>query len=399
MGVMHDYRVVEGKIVNFNAFKGTHRTLSKKQLEAEWNKYEGNVFYKYVDVVDGQVTFDKASLSSKLNLKGEELDKYIDSTVDTIQQYITTVNEFVDGQLTEDDRVYAQRDALFDYFMTHRGWLSIITARRFKNRHLNATLGMEEEGSYRSVWNFIGEYLKEFNGKNISQLIQNGKEVWNRPPIPEDAIVKNSNYNNFVSFLKNADSSSVAKGDYVKQVVGDAITYYYFKGGEKTDINSYERIDNELQQRNIKRVMVEVGVINTVILLSFMLNKLADDDDNKDLYALQAGNYLMLRTLNEMSSSQLAIANNYSDVIDQPFVGWNTAKDLTNALDLFSSEEVKYGNYRGMSERERYITKMLPGAKQAFDLQNISNTKQTYLYYNNSNFKPNALGFLDWDKQ
>jgi len=278
--------------------------------------------------------------------------------------------------------------------MTHRGWLSIITARRFKNRHLNATLGLEEEGSYRSVWNFIGEYLKEFNGKNISQLIQNGKEVWNRPPIPEDANIVNISESSLDAYIKTNPTSLVAE-DYVR--IGN--DYFYFKGGDQADVTSYERIDNELQQRNIKRVMVEIGVINTIILLSFMLNKLADDDDNKDLYALQAANYLMIRTLNEMSSSQLAIANNYSDVIDQPFVGWNTAKDLTNALDLFSSEEVKYGNYRGMSERERYITKMLPGAKQAFDLQNLNSTKNTYLYYNNSNFKPNALGFLDWDKQ
>jgi hypothetical protein len=143
--------------------------------------------------------------------------------------------------------------------------------------------------------------------------------------------------------------------------------------------------------------MLEMSIINTFLIVGFLLNKLADDDDNKDVFTLQLSNYLLMRTINEMSSSQLAIAQNYSEIIDSPFVGWQTAKDMTDILDVFSDEEVKYGNYRGMSVRQRYITKLLPGAKQYHDLSNISQTRKTYLYYNNKNFKPNALGMLDWD--
>lgn len=337
MGVMHDYRVVDGRILNFNAFKNVNQDLSKQELEEKWKQYERDVFYNYVDVKDGKVVFDKKRLGKKLGKEGSELDTYLSTTTDNVQQYIMRVNEFVDGQLSEDDKVYATRDAMMNYFMTHRGWLSIITSRRFKHRHLNATLGMVEEGSYRSTWNFLGEYLREFNGKNVTAVVRNAKEVWNR---------------------------------------GDDVT-----------------------RRNLKRVMLEMGIVNTFIIIGFMLNKLADDDDNKDVFTLQLSNYLLMRTINEMSSSQLAIAQNYSEIIDSPFVGWQTARDMTDILDVFSDEEVKYGNYRGMTESGRWITKMLPGAKQYHDLQNMNQTKNTYYFYNNKNFKPNALGMLDWKNE
>ena len=337
MGVMHDYRVVDGRIINFNSFRNANRELSKKELDEKWKQYEEDVLYKYVDVTDGKVVFDKEGLSEKLGKEGKELDSYISSVTDNVQQYVMRVNEFVDGQLSEDDKVYATRDAMMNYFMTHRGWLSIITSRRFKHRHLNATLGMVEEGSYRSAWNFLGAYLKEFNGKNITKVIGNGKEVWNKA--------------------------------------------------------------DDVTKRNLKRVMLEMGIVNTFLILGFILNKLADDDDNKDVFTLQLSNYLLMRTINEMSSSQLAIANNYSEIIDSPFVGWQTAKDMTDILDVFSDEEVKYGNYRGMSVSQRWLTKTIPGIKSVHDLQNLNNTKNTYLYYNNKNFKPNALGMLDWNKE
>lgn len=336
MGVLHDYRVVDGKVINFNSFKNINKTLTKKEIEEKWKDYEQYVIYKYIDVKDGNVEFDKKALGDLLNKEGTELDDEISSFTNTIQQYVTNINEFIDGQISEDDRVHAHRDAMLNYFMTHRGWLSIATSKRFKHRHFNAATGLVEEGSYRSVWNFTGDYLKEFDAKNISGFIKSGKDIWG-----------------------NAD---------------------------------------EIQRRNMKRVMIEMSLFNSLFIIGFLLNKLADDDENKDLFTLQASNYLMMRTLNEMSSSQLALGRNYSEIIDSPFVGWSTIQEMTNVLDVFSGEEVKHGSYRGMTESRRFITKLLPGAKQIHDLQNLNQTKNTYFFFNRNNFKYTPLGTLDWEK-
>lgn len=337
ISVLHDFRVVDGQIINYNSFKNINNGLSKKELDTKWSAYENSVFYNFIEVKDGQVIIDKNELETALSKTGNELDTYIKDSVNTIQQYVSNLNEFIDGQISEDDKVYASRDAIMNYFMTHRGWLSIATSKRFKHRHINFATGVEEEGSYRSAWNFLGKYLSEFNSKNIANVIKNGKEVWNKT----DGVGKN----------------------------------------------------------NIKRVMIEMAVLNSLLILGYMLNRLADDDKNKELFALQLSNYLMLRTVNELSSSQLALGRNYSEIIDSPFVGWNTAKEMTNIMDVFSGEEVKYGNYRGMTESGRWLTKMIPGVKQIHDLQNINQTKNTYLFYNNNNFKYTPLGTLDWSNK
>src|SRR5690606_36301644 len=155
---------------------------------------------------------------------------------------------------------------------------------------------------------------------------------------------------------------------------------------------------SDVERNNMKRVFIEMGFFNSLLILGFLLNKVADDDENKDIFTLQALNYLTIRTLNEVSSSQLALGNNFSEIIDSPFVGWNTAKEMTNVLDLFDSEEVKYGNYRGLTKRSRWIVKMIPGIKQYHDLNNINQTKNTYLFYNRDNLRYTPLGMLDWEE-
>lgn len=356
IGVLHDYRVVGDEIINYNSFKNRNQDLSQKDLDAEWAKFEDSVLYQYIDVKNGEVQIDKETLSKKLSKDGEDLDNYIKTTVDTVQQYTATINEYIDGQMSEDDRVYAQRDAILNYFMTHRGWLSVITSRRFKQRHENLALGVEEEGTYRSAWNMLGNYLKEFRGENIASFIRNGREAWNKPP--------------------EFDTTGLTKEQIEKRA--------------KSLV--------ELQQRNVKRVMIELAIMNSIMVLGFILKKLADDDENKDIFTLQASAYLTMRTINEMSSTQLALGRNYAEVIEAPFVGWATAVEMTKILDLFSGEEVKYGNYKGMTERERWVTKSLPGFKSIHDLQNMSDARKTYYFYNRNNFKYSPLGLLPWDE-
>ena len=341
LGILHDFRVVNGEVMNKTRFMriGKADNVTKESLEDKWKSFEGNVIYNYIKHDGNQVSYDRTALAKDLLKEGKPLEDsaleaQIEDIHNSIQGNVQYVNSIVDGQIPEDDRVYAQRHYLLSYFMTHRGWLSIAVARKFKNRHLNLDTGVVEEGSYRSLWGYVNDYAKEWDG--FPQMVANVSKAW--------------------------------------------------------------KVGDDVQRRNIKRVMVELGSLATLMMLGLMLRSAAEDDDNEDLFALQLSNYLMFRTLNELSSVQFNIATNFSDTIESPFVGWTTIKNLKNVGDVFSGEEVKYGSYRGMSERQKYFTKMVPGMKQIFDLQNMNQTYDTYKFYNESNFSLTPVNLLYLDR-
>ena len=130
------------------------------------------------------------------------------------------------------------------------------------------------------------------------------------------------------------------------------------------------------------------------MILALALRTMADDDENKDLFGLQLANYLSFRTLNELSSVQFNIGSNLAETVESPFVGWNTVKNLGSIGEVLSGEEVKHGSYRGMTKRRRYMTKMVPGMKQYFDLKNMNQTYDTYKFYNTKNFSLTPANLL-----
>jgi len=140
-------------------------------------------------------------------------------------------------------------------------------------------------------------------------------------------------------------------------------------------------------------------MLNGLMLIGFLLNGMADDDEYAETYGIQGLSYLYNRTMNEMSSAQLGSINNFSEVIESPFVGWNTVKTFTDVGDLFNGEQVKRGTYRGLSERQRFLTKLVPGAKQVYDLSDagrVNKMGDTYMFYNGANFNYTPLGNLYW---
>lgn len=339
IGVLHDFRVIEGRMINKNDFLKAKQVegVSSKDAKAQWAASEGTVMYKYLKHDKNKIAWDKEALKEVLNNEGqplseEELDLAIQEMFTKTQKYISLVNSMIDGQIPEEDRVMAQRHYLLSYFMTHRGWLSIAVARRFKNRHLNLDTNLTEEGSYRSLYNYLGEFFQEWKESNFIKFAGAFKESWNK--------------------------------------------------------------SDELTRRNMRRVAIESGALSTLMVLSLALRTAADDEDNKDLFALQMTNYLTFRTLNELSSVQFNIATNLTEAIESPFVGMSTIKNLFDVGELFSGEEVQQGNYRGLSERRRYITKMVPGMKQYFDLQNMNQTFDTYKFYNTKNFSMTPTNLL-----
>lgn len=350
MGILHDFRLVNGSIMRFNQFQGQKLAegIDKKEIKNQWDSLEADALYNFIEVNDNsQVIFDDVAMRGKLlNKDGSKMtdaqyEAFKTEKINGIRAHISNVITNIDGQIPNEARVHAQRHFALNYFMTHRGWLSIVASRRFKNRHLNIETGEVEEGSYRTLWNFMGRYIKEYKKGNF--------------------------------------------GDFVKSW--------------KAAFDSADPAEAQLLRRNMKRIGIEMSILNGLMLIGFLLNGMADDDEFEDSYGIQGMSYLFNRTLNEMSSAQLGSVNNFSEVIESPFVGWNTVKTFTDAGDLFSGEQVKYGSYRGLSERQRFLTKLVPGAKQVHDLSNTANVKtmrSTYMFYNNANFNYAPLGNLYW---
>lgn len=340
--VLHDYRVSDGRVINFNQFRAQQAELglSKAEINSKWNLLEDQVIYKFISIKDGVLTYDGKvegkGIGEFINKSGEELTEEINKINNVITNQIRVINSFVDGSISDDDRTYAQRDAYMSYLMTHKGWLSIATARRFKSRHFNFETGIEEEGSYQSVWNFLGDYVREYKDSGVAGFISNFKKAY-----------------------------------------------------EKSD---------DTQRANLVRVAKELAVLNASVLLVMILKNFADQDENKDLYPLQLLTYLSYRVNSETTSSSLGIGSNYVEALKAPIVGFDTIANLTNIFKIFDGDEVTRGKYQGLSERAKFIISATPGVKSYFDLYNINSTRRTYENFNENNLNFTVGSSILWSE-
>lgn len=326
--VLHDFRFVDGKLVNFNQFRAQEKLKNsdKKTIEEKWNTLEDKVIYNYTRNNNGQFEYKETEIGAELNLSGDELKTEINKLNNAITNQLKAINEFIDGSISPEDRTAAQRDAYLSYLTTHKGWLTIATQRRFKGRHVNLETGLEEEGSYQSAWNFLGSYIKEYKDSGLSGVITNFRKA-------------------------------------------------------------YEKAD-DVQRGNLIRVGKEMAVLNAVVALLVIMKSFADEPENESVYSLQLATYLLYRISSETTSSGLGIGSNYTEVIKAPIVGFDTVANLGNIIDLVpyvGDSEVTHGKYAGMTERAKFITTSFPGAKSVFDLYNINATRDTYNLYNEKN--------------
>jgi hypothetical protein len=350
LSVLFDNRVVNGKLISkrdfINANKASSKPMSKKELNAEWKKYENDTIYNYLNITEEGIEY-KPELLEKLDGDTE----YLENKMQRIKSLVKDQIQKIDGQIPESQKVQAQRDAVFNYFMTHRGWLSIATQRRFKSAQYNIETGQLEEGSYVTMKNLVFDMFGN---------IGTGEDkTWN--------------------LIKAFKQAMNGKG----------------RLAEKLGIEPNQQMTNEereLIQRNLKRIGVEFVFMTGIVSLVAMVSAMADDEDNEDLYALQLSNYFLYRLANETSSTQLGIFGQFSDVIKSPFVGYQQVLDAANVSQAFDTEEITRGTYKGHTKAYKYFFKSTPGLKGLHDLTNIRNTSDTYRYYQGQSINQGSLG-------
>lgn len=325
MYALKDHRVIDGVFTTFAQFKSmqTNRAKTEKEVVELWKKTENNTIDNYFTIEKGIIKWNEQKLSNDIVDYNSETITDIENA---IRIEIKNLNIRIDNQLSKEDKVLAQRHGLWNLLMTHRPWIVVATENRMKALHHNSQTNMWEEGSYRSMFNFFGGVIREWR-QNGHKVIQAFKTEW-------DNAGKEGN----------------------------------------SDLTM-------LRRQNLKRVGMELAFLNALALLSFIVRGFADDDDNKDNYALQMTNLLLYRTVIETNSASVGLPFSYTSVLDQPMMAWTAMKDLSAISNLFDSSEINTGSWSGYTKQQAYLMKNLPMLKHIKDAGNPFEKYNTLRYF------------------
>lgn len=341
---LYGNRIYEGKVVDFEQFKVMFNNANSskaniKDVTAAWKNLEGKAFYNYILTEDKNgnpyptMTYDFDALAKDMNrTNDEEFRKDFRNIELGVISKTKKLIERIDGQITNEERTTLQRDVLGRFVMTHKGWLAISAANRFKRRHINFQTGKVEEGTYVTAANY------------------------------------------FV----------------------DAINMGYKKGKLKGIMKEFKDLyinGDETTRKNLERASKEMLFLSGLFLLTIFLSSWADDEE--DLWGAQLTAYLFERTTTEVASSQLGVFGEFYASFKEPIVGLQKIENLSKIGDLLDTSIVARGRYQGLTKQEVYLIKNVTGAKPAFDIWNAENLKSQRDSYDHFN-KEEALIPVAW---
>jgi hypothetical protein len=171
-GIIASFRYVDGRILTFEKFK------QKMDLEGfkgnvlnEWGTKESVLEDYKKSVKDGVLDKDIliSLMTPKLKLdQGADVEAYILNKKEAITLKTQSFINRIDSQVPQDERSILTRDSLGTFLFAHSGWLTTALARRFKHRHNNLAEQSFQEGTYRTMGNFLYNVVQ--NPKGIMEL-------------------------------------------------------------------------------------------------------------------------------------------------------------------------------------------------------------------------------------
>lgn len=240
---------------------------------------------------------------------------YLDEQMLRVRRKVTEVKSNVDGNIPQTDKSAAERDFLMKFMTAHRGWFTIAIQRKFKREHFNFATGQIEEGHYISLGKLLNKSFKTFKESNYRELLKTLRE-------------------------------------------------------------EYDSLD-DFEKRNLQRVFTEAGILFSLLGLGIMVAGMADDEDNKDLWALQFAAYIYFRTTNEVGSTQLPTGI-YSalDTAEKPFVALNNISNIMKTKN-WGNDEVQSGAYEGHSKTYKTLAKQT-WLRHYYSLMDVKNVSDFY---------------------
>lgn len=324
---LYGNRIYEGAFADSKQFERLYKkanpSATAKDISNQWELLADKSFYNYI-VTDGpSVTYDYDRLAQDMNKVNDDKFKEDFRNMElAVASKLKKVVERVDGMISDEERTSMQRDVLGRFAMTHKGWLAISAANRFKRRHLNLQTGQMEEGTYYSLYNFVVD-----------------------------------NFNN--GLKKGGMKSALAE-----------LKDQYING-------------DEVQRENLRRIMVDFTFLTVLFLLTLGVGHWADDEE--DMWAAQFTAYMLERVTTETSSTQLGIFGEFYSSVKEPLVGVQKLENLFKITQAFNTDVVDSGRFAGMTNQQVYFLKNVVGAKPTFDIWNAGNLKslrETYDYFN-----------------
>ena len=344
--VLHDYRVVDGTLMNKRDFvraeKKANSGATRAQINTKWRSFQDNNFRDFMSVENGELIFDKEGLRDIIrNEEGYKMDKeafeeYFENKIKGIQTRMGEVVLNIDTQIPMETRVAAQRSALWSIFLTHKSFLITNISRRTRGEFWNPMTGEQEAGTYSSNLNFIGTALAEMRRKGSKNIVKEFSQQW-KEASPEERM-------------------------------------------------------------NLRRTAVDMTILTMMGILAYLLFGMADDDEYADNYTVQAAAYFYQRLMNETSSMQaVGSVTTLNETISSPIVGMQIVEGIFEANKLFSGEEITQGTFKGHTERYRYLSKMSPAISNynyLKDAKSLQQARKNYRLFNAGTIDANAFTYM-----
>jgi len=308
-------------LFNYRFYEGKFYTEANFNLAKEQGKI--SPVEKYGDLVS---IYDMMEVRDyKFKPKAEFKDTVKESDLLYLDYMITNLATKADGTLSSIDRAKIHQSTWGQLAATHRGWLIDGISRRWKAKSVNLRTGEIEVGHHRELLNIL-----------------------------HSTIMSPERLHNLRHLLA---------------------TY--------NELEPY-------QQEAVRRCLLEMASVAVFSIIAKVINNAFDDEDDEN-WKLEALAYLSNRVLLETASLSLSTPLPglqpllpYTEVVavlNSPVAGTKTLQSLLDINDLlFGNEEVERGPYKGMTKRQKFIMKQIPGIKGSMSLRDPSAANQFLKY-------------------
>lgn len=161
-----------------------------------------------------------------------------------------------------------------------------------------------------------------------------------------------------------------------------------------------ETMGDDVARKNLKRTMIEIGVVNTLAIAAVLLSNYVDDDDDP-MWAAAFGDYILTRVAAETVGSTVGLPSSITGVIENPLMIYSKLEDFK---DTFNTDEVKTGAYAGKTKAEKLFRKQWWVTREYERLRDPKLTQDSYNFNSNVNknlFSNYAIlsNFFDKEKE
>lgn len=355
--VLHDFRVVDGKVVKFTDFERNERNKdynrTKEQIKVDWVGQNDVINNFHTSNDNGEIIWDKVGLKNLLtNSNGqqytdESLNQEINRFTNDIRTQIKNLNVRSDMALSKEDKTLAHRHYLTSFLLNFKGFLLPLFSERFKHTGYNSDSRQLEGGSYSGIFQLGKDIVNDWR-KNGGSFIDAFQKQYNGDFTEQKARIDNLKTNNNRTETENEELKTLSENL----------------------VRDMEMVD--LHHNQMKRLAVDLLVLQGLVAIMMLLRGFADDDKNKSNYALQMASLLSQRLAGEVNSSNMNITSNYYDIVASPLSGFKMITDLSKLPKAYRDENLTETIAKGY----------LPFVNSFQQMQDPSKASNSMEYYN-----------------